>query len=113
MKSALEAILAILQEAEVDYFLKDDAGLNYLIELPAEDKDWRPIKIMCNFVGPLWEDCELQPTSLLIHVCSSFECCYGKYTVLPVHGNTFHGVLEDPKFYDDFVELVNNWKEVR
>jgi hypothetical protein len=112
MKSALEVILAIIQEAGIDYYLKDDAGLNYLIEIPAKsDPDWRPIKIMCNFTGPLFADCGLTPTGVLIHICGSFECCYGKWTVLPVHGSTFHGVLEDPKFYNDLVELVNSWKE--
>ena len=110
MKSALEVIIAVLQEAGVDYFLKDDAGLNHLIEIPSKsDPDWRPIKIMCNFTGPLWEDA-LTPTSILIHICGSFECCYGKWTVLPVHGSTSLGVLEDPAFYSHLVELVNNWE---
>lgn len=112
MKSTFDAIIAILKESGVDYFVKEDAGLNYLIEIPSKcDPDWRPIKIMCNFVGPLFEGCELPSTSVLIHICGSFECCYGKWTVLPVHGSTIHGVLEDPDFYADLVELVNNWSE--
>lgn len=110
MKSTLDVVLAILGELGVgDYYLTSDTGNSCLVELAhPEDSDFRPIKILCGFYGPLWGD-QLSSTSLLIHWCETKECCdHLKQWVLP-EGNCTHGVLEDPAFYSFLTEIVYRW----
>lgn len=107
MDSTLDVILAILQEADIgNYYLTGDAGSHYLVELPS---DKRPIKIMCNFNGVIWSDI-LPTTSLIVHVCDGVGCCRGRLTTLPVHGETFYGILEDLEFYTFLINIIDKWK---
>ena len=103
---APDVILMLVQEAGVDYRCLQTFGFDTCSIEIASTKcpEFYSLKIICGFEN--FSD----PTLIIIHICDSFECCVNSWTMFPIEHNTTYGTLEDPKFYEELVRLINSMK---